>query len=105
MSDLRTDLRLLFLSCLPFAERQIHGGEIRFSAFFHSVRLYSGKEDLCLRSRCPSHSDGRFRYKATERLPVFTPPGSYHLRVNVKDDRGDEVVCLKTKLHLLPAEL
>eukprot|EP00213_Chloropicon_mariensis_P000792 CAMPEP_0197479168 /NCGR_PEP_ID=MMETSP1309-20131121/32135_1 /TAXON_ID=464262 /ORGANISM="Genus nov. species nov., Strain RCC998" /LENGTH=148 /DNA_ID=CAMNT_0043020763 /DNA_START=214 /DNA_END=660 /DNA_ORIENTATION=+ len=86
-------------------EMQVHGGEISFDAFFHQVPLYHGTEDLCMRSKCPSNSNGFFKYRAQERLPSFTPPGPYHLRVKVNDDHGEELLCVKTRLHLMPAKI
>ncbi len=103
----RSFLTLLLL--LPFfcflIEMQVHGGEISFDAFFHQVPLYHGTEDLCMRSKCPSNSNGFFKYRAQERLPSFTPPGPYHLRVKVNDDHGEELLCVKTRLHLMPAKI
>lgn len=84
--------------------RQVDGGELDFGVYFHGVPLYHGKEDLCMRSSC-GHETGHFRYRAVEQLPVFTPPGPYHLRLRVKDKEGDELLCIKTKLNVLPAKV
>ena len=84
------------------------GGRIQFSAFSGGLMLYSGSEDLCQRSKCADNTagskNGRFKYRAVERLPRYTPPGVYRLRVKVDDDSGNELLCLKTRLPVMPLE-
>ncbi|QDZ20485.1 ML domain-containing protein [Chloropicon primus] len=91
------------LSVRGFHSEPVTGGTIDFGASFKGMSLYKGSEDLCRRSKCPVLPSGEYRYRASERLPRFTPPGVYGLDVNVHDQDGKEILCLKAKLPVMPA--
>lgn len=80
----------------------VNGGLLHFGAYFKDLPLYQGKEDLCRRSKCPSHRSGKFMFKAVEKLPRYTPQGVYQIQVKAEDEHGKEIVCARAKLPVMP---
>merc|ERR1711970_338098 len=80
----------------------LRSGLLHFGAYFKDLPLYQGKEDLCRRSKCPSHRSGKFMFKAVEKLPRYTPQGVYQIQVKAEDEHGKEIVCARAKLPVMP---
>merc|ERR1712072_710235 len=56
-------------------------------------------DDLCDRlESCPAN--GPFTVDAKQKLPPFTLPGTYQLKVTAKDESGKEVVCMILDLQI-----
>ncbi|XP_037496688.1 putative phosphatidylglycerol/phosphatidylinositol transfer protein DDB_G0282107 [Jatropha curcas] len=73
--------------------QSITGGKVYIYVNFFSVRVHSETHDLCEEISCPI-APGSFVLSHTQTLPGFAPPGSYTLKVLMKDENDQELSCV-----------
>jgi len=79
-------------------ERKILGGALHLTVFFHKVPVYKEEDDLCDRTNCPAQ--GNFEVLAKQKLPSFTLPGDYQLKISAEDPDKKELVCVMLDLQI-----
>merc|ERR1711924_83280 len=79
--------------------REVQSGALDLTVLFHKIPLYKEHDDLCDRlESCPAN--GPFTVDAKQKLPPFTLPGTYQLKVTAKDESAKEVVCMILALQI-----
>ncbi|XP_050234971.1 uncharacterized protein LOC126683175 [Mercurialis annua] len=80
--------------------QSVAGGKVEIAVSFFSVHVHSETRDLCEDIPCPIAA-GSFVLSHSQTLPVFTPPGSYTLKMTMIDGNGQELSCISFnfKIH------
>merc|ERR1712060_576387 len=79
--------------------RVVQGGELDLTVLFHKVPVYKETDDLCDRlDACPA--SGGFIVDAKQKLPSFTLPGLYQLKITAKDTDKKRLVCMVLDLEI-----
>mmetsp|Transcript_14446 Transcript_14446/g.41105 ORF Transcript_14446/g.41105 Transcript_14446/m.41105 type:complete len:151 (-) Transcript_14446:63-515(-) len=79
--------------------RLVKGGELDLTVLFHRIPVYKEKDDLCDRlESCPAN--GAFTVNAKQKLPPFTLPGNYQLKITAKDTEDKDLVCMVLDLEI-----
>lgn len=73
-------------------EAPLTGGKLIIEVSYFGIHIHTEEHDLCEETSCPV-SSGDFVISHSQVLPIFTPPGSYKLKMRLKD--GDvELTCI-----------
>merc|ERR1711959_112790 len=79
--------------------REVPSGALDLTVLFHKIPVYKEHDDLCDRlESCPAN--GPFTVDAKQKLPPFTLPGTYQLKVTAKDESAKEVACMILDLQI-----
>ena len=79
--------------------RLVEGGDLDLTVLFHSIPVYKETDNLCDRlDSCPAKGD--FVVDAKQKLPSFTLPGLYQLKIQAKDTDGKSLVCMMLDLEI-----
>merc|ERR1712010_444733 len=79
--------------------REVQSGALDLTVLFHKIPVYKEHDDLCDRlESCPAN--GPFTVDAKQKLPPFTLPGTYQLKVTAKDESAKEMVCMILDLQI-----
>lgn len=105
----------------PCSDREIEGGTVVITVYFHNIPVHSERDDLCSKTACPIQP-GEFVLKNSEVLPGYTPPvscprvgwnsdvmskmpgfstagnllvmqGAYKIKLQIVDDEGSVLAC------------
>ncbi|KAJ9178664.1 hypothetical protein P3X46_010531 [Hevea brasiliensis] len=81
--------------------KSISGGKVDIYVSYFSVLVHKETHDLCEEISCPVKV-GNFLLSHTQTLSGFTPPGSYTLKLIIKDENNDQLSCISFnfKIHL-----
>ncbi|CAK9159069.1 unnamed protein product [Ilex paraguariensis] len=71
----------------------ISGGELAIEVSYMGIRVHKETHDLCAGRPCPI-SAGKFVLSHTQTLPVFTPPGTYTLKMMMEDEKKRQLTCI-----------
>ncbi|GAB2272612.1 hypothetical protein Dimus_007434 [Dionaea muscipula] len=74
-------------------EKHISGGKLDIEVAYFGWHVHSETHDLCTETSCPVTS-GDFLIAHSQVLPGFTPPGSYSLKMTIKDDNNNQLSCI-----------
>ncbi|KAF8395478.1 hypothetical protein HHK36_019424 [Tetracentron sinense] len=76
-----------------YTGQAIPGGKLVIDVSVFGVHIHSETHDLCTETSCPI-SIGNFVLSHSQILPGFTPPGSYTLKMRMKDGSGQQLTCI-----------
>ncbi|KAJ8767931.1 hypothetical protein K2173_020871 [Erythroxylum novogranatense] len=71
----------------------ISGGKVVIDVSYFSIHVHTEIHDLCEEISCPV-AVGSFVLSHTQTLPAFTPPGSYTLKMTMRDDKDEMLTCV-----------
>ncbi|CAL0316896.1 unnamed protein product [Lupinus luteus] len=71
----------------------LSGGKLVIDVSYFGWHIHSETHDLCEETSCPV-SDGDFVIAHSQVLPIFTPPGSYSLKLRLYDGKRHEKTCI-----------
>ncbi|CAL1390506.1 unnamed protein product [Linum trigynum] len=71
----------------------ISGGQVLLEVYLLGFRVHSETRDLCEDISCPIAA-GDFLLSHSQSLPGFTPPGSYTLRMTLKNSKKKQLTCV-----------
>ncbi|GMH40610.1 hypothetical protein BSKO_08514 [Bryopsis sp. KO-2023] len=77
----------------------IVNGDLSYLVEFKDVDLVDDKEELCKRADCPLPV-GIVEIDSEQKLPAFTPPGTYDLRLQGISKEGDLLFCIDIDLKV-----
>ncbi|CAO2820214.1 unnamed protein product [Amaranthus hypochondriacus] len=80
-------------SLSAFTEKAILGGKLNIDVSYFGWHVYSDTHDLCTKISCPVPA-GDFVISHSQLLPVFTPPGSYSLKLKIVDANKLQLSCI-----------
>ncbi|XP_031400683.1 putative phosphatidylglycerol/phosphatidylinositol transfer protein DDB_G0282179 [Punica granatum] len=75
------------------AGRALSGGKVVIHVIYFGIQVHTETHDICDEVSCPI-SMGDFVLSHTETLPVFTPPGTYTLRITMVDANKEQLTCI-----------
>uniref|UniRef100_A0A0C9RPN7 TSA: Wollemia nobilis Ref_Wollemi_Transcript_28759_990 transcribed RNA sequence n=1 Tax=Wollemia nobilis TaxID=56998 RepID=A0A0C9RPN7_9CONI len=75
------------------SQNAISGGKLTIEVIFYGIRVHTESHDLCAKTTCPI-DEGNFILTNSQSLPVFTPPGSYRLRMKMTDTDNKLLTCI-----------
>ncbi|KAK9699242.1 hypothetical protein RND81_08G162200 [Saponaria officinalis] len=73
--------------------KNISSGKLNIEVAYFGWHVYSESHDLCGETSCPV-STGDFVISHSQVLPVFTPPGSYSLKMKIVDANNKQLSCV-----------
>ncbi|KAJ9554854.1 hypothetical protein OSB04_009468 [Centaurea solstitialis] len=76
-----------------FADTPIIGGDLEIDVSYYFFDVYEETSDLCTKTKCPV-AVGDFAISHSQSLPSVTPPGSYTLKMKLKDAAENELTCV-----------
>eukprot|EP00246_Nothoceros_aenigmaticus_P006380 TRINITY_DN19228_c0_g1_i1.p1 TRINITY_DN19228_c0_g1~~TRINITY_DN19228_c0_g1_i1.p1 ORF type:complete len:171 (+),score=28.08 TRINITY_DN19228_c0_g1_i1:103-615(+) len=82
------------------ADREIQGGTVRITVYFHNIPVHTEKDDICSKTTCPI-KPGEFALQNSEVLPEITPPGSYKLRLKILDQSKEVLACANVNFEIV----
>ncbi|CAI0541633.1 unnamed protein product [Linum tenue] len=71
----------------------ISGGEVLLEVYLFGFSVHSETRDLCEDIACPIPA-GDFLLSHSQSLPGFTPPGSYNLKMTIKNSKQQQLTCV-----------
>ncbi|KAL1196928.1 MD-2-related lipid-recognition protein ROSY1 [Cardamine amara subsp. amara] len=74
--------------------RVISFGKMVIEVSYFGWHVHSETHDLCNETTCPIKT-GDFLVSHSQQLPVYTPPGSYLLKMKMIDEQKKELTCIK----------
>ncbi|XP_006291915.2 MD-2-related lipid-recognition protein ROSY1 [Capsella rubella] len=77
----------------------ISGGEVVISVYLFGIPVHTETHDLCDETACPVAS-GNFVLSHSQTLPSITPPGTYTLKMTIRDKNGGRLTCIKFKFKI-----
>uniref|UniRef100_A0A2P2JV73 Putative phosphatidylglycerol/phosphatidylinositol transfer protein DDB_G0282179 isoform X2 n=1 Tax=Rhizophora mucronata TaxID=61149 RepID=A0A2P2JV73_RHIMU len=77
----------------------LSGGKVVIDVSYFSIHVHRETHDLCDEICCPV-AVGSFVLSHTQRLPGYTPPGSYTLKMTMKDNDNEELTCIRFKFNI-----
>ncbi|ESQ45956.1 hypothetical protein EUTSA_v10010794mg [Eutrema salsugineum] len=80
-------------------DEDISGGKVVISVSFVGVHIHTETHDLCNETSCPI-APGSFVLSHSQTLPVFTPPGTYTLKMTMNDKNGKQLSCISFKFKI-----
>ncbi|CAF1708461.1 hypothetical protein Bca4012_006228 [Brassica carinata] len=80
-------------------DEDISGGEVVISVSLYGVHIHTETHDLCDESSCPI-APGTFVLSHSQTLPSITPPGTYTLKMTIKDKNGGRLTCISFKFKI-----
>ncbi|PKI73339.1 hypothetical protein CRG98_006277 [Punica granatum] len=90
-------LALLFpltqATTIKYCGRALSGGKVVIHVIYFGIQVHTETHDICDEVSCPI-SMGDFVLSHTETLPVFTPPGTYTLRITMVDANKEQLTCI-----------
>uniref|UniRef100_A0A1J3H0D6 Putative phosphatidylglycerol/phosphatidylinositol transfer protein n=1 Tax=Noccaea caerulescens TaxID=107243 RepID=A0A1J3H0D6_NOCCA len=72
----------------------ISSGKLVIEVSYFGWRIHSETDDLCEKTKCPV-AIGDFLVSHSQVLPIFTPPGTYSLKMKMLDGQKKELTCIK----------
>ncbi|KMT04966.1 hypothetical protein BVRB_7g171300 [Beta vulgaris subsp. vulgaris] len=69
------------------------GGKVMIDVAYFGLHVHSETIDLCRETSCPV-SAGDFVLSHKQTLPIFTPPGSYTLKMRMQDSNNHLLTCI-----------
>ncbi|XP_021771255.1 putative phosphatidylglycerol/phosphatidylinositol transfer protein DDB_G0282179 [Chenopodium quinoa] len=75
------------------AGNAISGGKLDLDVAYFGWHVHSETRDLCTETSCPV-STGDFVISHSQVLPIFTPPGSYTLKMKILDANKRQLSCV-----------
>ncbi|CAA7016145.1 unnamed protein product [Microthlaspi erraticum] len=72
----------------------ITSGKLDIEVSYFGWRIHSESHDLCKKTNCPV-AIGDFLVAHSQALPIFTPPGTYSLKMKMVDGKKKELTCIK----------
>ncbi|KAL6276631.1 putative phosphatidylglycerol/phosphatidylinositol transfer protein [Prunus yedoensis var. nudiflora] len=78
----------------------ISSGKVVIEVYYFGVRVHTETHDLCEKLSCPV-SAGNFVLSHTQTLPGITPPGSYNLKMTIKDDHNQKLSCISFNFKIV----
>ncbi|MED6160163.1 hypothetical protein PIB30_048775 [Stylosanthes scabra] len=79
----------------------ISGGDLVITVSLFGVPIHTENHNFCDEvSSCPV-SSGDFVISHTQTLPSITPPGSYNLKMTLKDDNNELLTCIKFNFKIV----
>ncbi|XP_027346330.1 putative phosphatidylglycerol/phosphatidylinositol transfer protein DDB_G0282179 [Abrus precatorius] len=82
----------------------IYGGQVVIGVSYVGVTVHTEKIDLCKEVSCPV-ANGNFLLSHTQTLPAITPPGSYTLKMTMKDDKDKVLTCITFNFKIVLGSL
>ncbi|XP_021715650.1 putative phosphatidylglycerol/phosphatidylinositol transfer protein DDB_G0282179 [Chenopodium quinoa] len=70
----------------------ISEGEVMIDVSYFGLHVHSETIDLCQETSCPIPA-GDFVLSHKQTLPIFTPPGSYTLKLRIRDSSDQLLTC------------
>ncbi|XP_021720583.1 putative phosphatidylglycerol/phosphatidylinositol transfer protein DDB_G0282179 [Chenopodium quinoa] len=74
------------------SEEVISGGKVVIDVSYFGLHVHSETIDLCQETSCPIPA-GDFVLSHKQTLPIFTPPGSYILKLRIMDSSNQLLSC------------
>ncbi|CAN8255145.1 unnamed protein product [Cochlearia groenlandica] len=78
----------------------ISGGEVVIQVSLFGIRIHTETHDLCEETSCPI-SPGNFVLSHSQTLPPITPPGTYTLKMTIKDKNGMRLTCISFTFKII----
>ncbi|CAA7048549.1 unnamed protein product [Microthlaspi erraticum] len=78
---------------------EISGGKVVISVSLFGIHIHSETHDLCDETACPI-SPGTFVLSHSQTLPSITPPGTYTLKMTIKDKNGGRLACISFQFKI-----
>ncbi|CAO2825052.1 unnamed protein product [Amaranthus hypochondriacus] len=72
----------------------ISGGKVKINVAYFGLPVHSQTIDLCKETSCPVAA-GDFVLSHSQTLPIFTPPGSYTLKMTMESNNNHMLTCIK----------
>ncbi|XP_008801657.1 putative phosphatidylglycerol/phosphatidylinositol transfer protein DDB_G0282179 [Phoenix dactylifera] len=74
-------------------------GKLVINVKYFGLNVYEETHDLCKETSCPV-STGAFKISHKQTLPIFTPPGSYTLRMTMMGEDGKQLTCITFDFYI-----
>ncbi|CAN1171136.1 Putative phosphatidylglycerol/phosphatidylinositol transfer protein DDB_G0282179 [Linum perenne] len=71
----------------------ISGGEVLLEVYLWGIYVHSETRDLCEDISCPIPA-GEFLLSHSQSLPGLSPPGSYTLKMTMKNSKQQQLTCV-----------
>ncbi|CAN6695275.1 unnamed protein product [Malus baccata var. baccata] len=78
----------------------ISSGKVVIEVYYFGIRVHVETQNFCEKLSCPV-SAGNFLLSHTQTLPGITPPGSYNLKMTIKDDKNKELSCISFNFKIV----
>ncbi|XP_048429367.1 putative phosphatidylglycerol/phosphatidylinositol transfer protein DDB_G0282179 [Pyrus x bretschneideri] len=78
----------------------ISSGKVVIEVYYFGIRVHAETQNFCEKLSCPV-SAGNFLLSHTQTLPGITPPGSYNLKMTIKDDKNKELSCISFNFKIV----
>ncbi|CAN0923385.1 Putative phosphatidylglycerol/phosphatidylinositol transfer protein DDB_G0282179 [Linum grandiflorum] len=77
----------------------ISGGQVLLEVYLWGLNVHSETRDLCEDSSCPI-AVGDFVLSHSQSLPGFTPPGTYTLKMTLKNSKEQQLTCVSFEFSI-----
>ncbi|XP_022141999.1 putative phosphatidylglycerol/phosphatidylinositol transfer protein DDB_G0282179 [Momordica charantia] len=81
-------------------DKVLSGGKFGVEVSLFGMHIHSEAHDLCEVTSCPV-VPGKFSLAHSQSLPPFTPPGSYSVKILLKDNKNRQLTCINFKLKIV----
>ena len=81
-------------------EQTVEGGSIDMSVQLAGIPVYSHTDDLCTKTACPVEPGSSFQINYSRHFPLYTPPGSYTMKLQGVSDTGEKLFCIRIGFHV-----
>ncbi|KAL0558952.1 hypothetical protein IC582_003541 [Cucumis melo] len=81
-------------------EKNLSGGKFVVEVSLFGLHIHSESHDLCEETSCPI-APGKFSLSHSQSLPPFTPPGSYVVKIILRDSKNQQLTCISFKLKIV----
>uniref|UniRef100_A0A1J3FK47 Putative phosphatidylglycerol/phosphatidylinositol transfer protein n=1 Tax=Noccaea caerulescens TaxID=107243 RepID=A0A1J3FK47_NOCCA len=78
---------------------EISGGKVVISVSYFGIHVHTETHDLGDETACPV-APGSFVLSHSQTLPSITPPGTYTLKMTIKDENGGRLTCISFKFKI-----
>jgi len=73
----------------------VEGGSIDMSVQLAGIPVYRHTDDLCTKTTCPVEPGSSFQINYSRYFPLYTPPGSYTMKLQGVSDTGEKLFCIR----------
>ncbi|XP_061360328.1 uncharacterized protein LOC133304329 [Gastrolobium bilobum] len=78
----------------------ISGGKWVITVAYIGVVVHKETHDLCEQVSCPV-ATGNFVVANTQKLPAFAPPGTYTMKMTLKNENNEPLTCITFKFKIV----
>ncbi|KAK4741931.1 hypothetical protein SAY87_025519 [Trapa incisa] len=75
------------------AARELSSGKVVIRVIYFGDQVHTESHDICDEISCPI-ATGDFQLSHNKPLPMSTPPGTYTLRITIKDADHHQLTCI-----------